>query len=126
MFHDIGIDWSMLDGMRGSVSLGGGIQKNRLRLTKPEWYIFTIRENGKRVGLNRMLKICEELDMVHVPIEEVDMDLPAKYPTVEALLVRADGEYPNGGSVRRLWRLCYLILAIFPRRVRLILVLAVM
>ena len=75
-----------------------GIQKNRLRLTKPEWYIFTIRENGKRVGLNRMLKICEELDMVHVPIEEVDMDLPAKYPTVEALLVRADGEYPNGGK----------------------------
>lgn len=75
-----------------------GIQKNRLRLTKPEWYIFTIRENGKRVGLNRMLKICEELDMVHVPIEEVDMDLPAKYQTVEALLVRADGEYPNGGK----------------------------
>lgn len=30
VFHDIGIDWSMLDGMRGSVSLGGGIQKNRL------------------------------------------------------------------------------------------------
>ena len=30
VFHDIGIDWSMLDGMKGSVSLGGGIQKNRL------------------------------------------------------------------------------------------------
>ena len=30
VFHDIGIDWSMLDGMRGTVSLGGGIQKNRL------------------------------------------------------------------------------------------------
>ena len=25
------------------------------------------------------------------------MDLPSKYPTVEALLERADGEYPNGG-----------------------------
>ena len=75
-----------------------GIQKNRLRLTKPEWYVFSIRENGKRVGLNRMLQICEELDMVHVPIEEVDMDLPSKYPTVETLLVRADGEYPNGGK----------------------------
>ena len=30
VFHDIGIDWSMLDGMQGSVALGGGIQKNRL------------------------------------------------------------------------------------------------
>ena len=30
VFRDIGIDWSMLDGMKGSVSLGGGIQKNRL------------------------------------------------------------------------------------------------
>jgi len=30
VFHDIGIDWSMLDGMKGAVSLAGGIQKNRL------------------------------------------------------------------------------------------------
>ena len=30
VFHDIGIDWSMLDGMKGTVSLGGGIQQNRL------------------------------------------------------------------------------------------------
>lgn len=75
-----------------------GIQRNRLRLTKPEWYVFTIRENGKRVGLNRMLEICEMLGMEHVPIEETGVDLPAKYPTVEALLARADGEYPNGGK----------------------------
>jgi len=74
-----------------------GIQKNRLRLTKPEWYVFTIRENGKRVGLKRMLQLCEALGMPHVPIEEVDKDLPSHYPTVEALLARADGEYPNGG-----------------------------
>ena len=75
-----------------------GIQQNRLRLTKPEWYVFTIRENGKRVGLKRMLQICEALDITPVPIEEVDTDLPSKYPTVEALLVRADGEYPSGGK----------------------------
>ena len=36
--------------------------------------------------------------MEHVPIEEIGVDLPAKYPTVEALLARADGEYPNGGK----------------------------
>ena len=75
-----------------------GIQQNRLRLTKPEWYVFTIRENGKRVGLKRMLQICEALDITPVPIEEVGTDLPSKYPTVEALLSRADGEYPNGGK----------------------------
>ena len=74
-----------------------GIQQNRLRLVRPEWYVFTIRENGKRVGLKRMLLICKALDMTPVPIEEVGIDLPAKYPTVEALLERADGEYPNGG-----------------------------
>ena len=74
------------------------IQQNRLRLAKPEWYVFTIRENGKRVGLKRMLQICEALDITPVPIEDVDTDLPSKYPTVEALLSRADGEYPNGGK----------------------------
>lgn len=74
-----------------------GIQKNRLRLTKPEWYVFTIRENGYRVGLDRMLKICDKYGFVHVPIEEVDSGLADKYPTVEAMLARAEGEYPNGG-----------------------------
>ena len=75
-----------------------GIQKNRLKLTKPHWYVFTIRENGKRVGLNRMLEVCKELQLETVPIEEVGMDLPAKYPTVEALLERAEGDYPHGGK----------------------------
>ena len=75
-----------------------GIQKNRLRLTKPEWYVFTIRVNGKRVGLEKMKEICKALDLLTVPIEEVGNDLPSKYPTVEALLERADGEYPKGGK----------------------------
>ena len=75
-----------------------GIQQNRLKLKRPEWYVFTIMENGRRVGLDRMLAICKELEFTAVPIEEVDTDLPAKYPTVEALLVRADGNYPNGGK----------------------------
>ena len=75
-----------------------GIQKNRLRLKKPEWYVFTVRVDGKRVGLNRMLEICKKLNMTSVPIEEVGTDLPLKYPTVESLLKRADGDYPNGGK----------------------------
>jgi RNA ligase (TIGR02306 family) len=33
-----------------------GIQKNRLKLIKPEWYVFTVRENGKRVGVLAILR----------------------------------------------------------------------
>lgn len=75
-----------------------GIQRNRLKLKKPEWYVFTVRENGKRVGLKRMREVCKTLQLTTVPIEEVDIDLPSRYPTVEALLERADGLYPNGGK----------------------------
>jgi RNA ligase (TIGR02306 family) len=77
---------------------GPGIQKNRLRVKHPDWYVFTVIENGKRVGLRRMQEVCEKLGMTTVPIEEIGYDLPSKYPTVEALLERADGEYPNGGK----------------------------
>ncbi len=44
-----------------------------------------------------MLEVCKKLDLESVPIEEIGTDLPAKYPTVEALLERADGNYPKGG-----------------------------
>ena len=75
-----------------------GIQKNRLKLLKPEWYVFTVRENGKRVGIKRMQEVCKALKMTTVPVEETGMDLPSRYPTVESLLLRADGDYPNGGK----------------------------
>lgn len=75
-----------------------GIQKNRLKLIKPEWYVFTIMENDKRVDLDRMLSICKELDVKHVPIEERDFNLLSKYQTINDLLLRADGDYPNGGK----------------------------
>ncbi len=75
-----------------------GIQQNRLRLQKPEWYVFTVRIDGGRVSLLKMQEVCDTLGMTTVPIEEVGSDLPFKYPTVEALLERADGEYPNGGK----------------------------
>ena len=74
-----------------------GIQNNRLKLTRPAWYVFTVRENGKRDGLQRMQEVCAALGLETVPIEEIGEDLPSKYPTVEALLDRADGSYPKGG-----------------------------
>ena len=75
-----------------------GIQKNRLKLTRPEWYVFTVRENGKRVGLKRMQEICDKIGLQMVPIEETGFDLPSKYPSVDSLLERADGDYPKGGK----------------------------
>ena len=75
-----------------------GIQRNRLKLQRPEWYVFTIRINGERVPLYDMCGECAMLDLVHVPIEEVGDDLTTKYHTVEDLLDRADGKYPNGGK----------------------------
>ena len=74
-----------------------GIQKNPLRLSKPEWYVFTVRIDGDRVDLETMSLITKDLNMEMVPVEEVGNDLPSKYPTVESLLERADGNYPNGG-----------------------------
>lgn len=81
-----------------------GIQQNRLKLKSPEWYVFTVRVNGERLGLDEMTRVLfgsnfdarEGFKMV--PIEERGWDLPSKYPTVESLLERADGEYPNGGK----------------------------
>lgn len=75
-----------------------GIQQNRLKLKKPAWYVFTVRVNGERVTLESMEMICNRLNLTTVPIEEIGENLPAIYPTVEALLERADGEYPNGGK----------------------------
>ena len=74
-----------------------GIQRNRLKLKKPEWYVFTVRIDGNRVGLEKMKKVAEAIGAPTVPIEEEGIDLPGKYPTVEALLLRAEGSYPNGG-----------------------------
>lgn len=88
--------------LKGPITIQGefcapGIQKNPLKLTKPEWYVFTVRSEGKRVGLETMKWACKEMGMPMVPLEEIGIDLPSKYPTVEALLERAEGTYETGG-----------------------------
>ena len=77
---------------------GPGIQGNRLKLKKGEWYVFTVYINGERAGLDEMKTVCDRLDLTMVPVEERGTALDERYPTVEALLARADGEYPNGGK----------------------------
>ena len=77
---------------------GSGIQKNRLKLYKFKWFVFTVKDlsTGKRLSLDKMLEICKDLELETVPIEEIGDDLLAKYPTIESLLERAKGLYESG------------------------------
>ena len=70
---------------------GRGIQKNRLKLMKPHWFIFTIDIDGKRCGLRQMERIAIRLglNLDLVPIVEEGFDLPGTYPTIDDLLIRA-------------------------------------
>lgn len=75
---------------------GPGIQKNRLKLEKPEWYIFTVMDlrTGERYALEEMKQLCSRLGFTMVPIEETGKELP--YRTIEEVLDRARGHYPSG------------------------------
>lgn len=75
---------------------GAGIQKNRLKLTRPEWYVFTVidLETGCRYSLRAMRQLCAELELKMVPIEEVKTNF--EYNSVEMLLERAKGKYDSG------------------------------
>lgn len=77
---------------------GPGIQNNRLKLQKPEWYVFTVRVNGERTSSFDAESVADTIGAEFVPVEEIGNNLPEKYPDVESLLRRADGEYPNGGK----------------------------
>lgn len=75
---------------------GAGIQKNRLKLVKPEWYVFTVvdLQTGRRYSLPKMQELCKAVGLAMVPIEEQAEVFP--YNTVEELLERAKGKYPSG------------------------------
>ena len=75
---------------------GAGIQKNRLKLAKPEWYVFTMIDlaTHRRLSLEKMKEICENLKLTMVPVEEVKDDFA--YDRVEVLLERAKGKYTSG------------------------------
>lgn len=66
-----------------------GIQKNKLQLKEPHWYVFTVIEDRKRVGLDETRHVCETLQLEMVPVEETGEDLLAVYADADALLERA-------------------------------------
>ncbi|MCC8028302.1 MAG: 2'-5' RNA ligase [Lachnospiraceae bacterium] len=75
---------------------GPSIQKNRLKLPCPEWYVFTILDlqTFERLSLDEMTRICSLLELKQVPVEERGETFP--YDTVEKLLERARGKYASG------------------------------
>lgn len=75
---------------------GEGIQKNRLKLKKPEWFVFTAIADGKRTDLATLKTICQDVGCTMVPVEEEGEDLTLKYPDETALLKRAEGAGYNG------------------------------
>lgn len=77
---------------------GEGIQKNRLKLFEPEWFVFTIIDMSthRRIGLFDMQKFCLAAELNYVPIEEIGEQLP--YTTVESLIERARGKYASGND----------------------------
>jgi RNA ligase (TIGR02306 family) len=74
---------------------GPGIQKNKLRLTSYEWYVFDWREWGavEYAPFETMVENCEALGILTVPIEETGESFSYD---LDALLERAKGKYPSG------------------------------
>lgn len=75
---------------------GPGIQKNRLKLVKPEWYVFTVIDLAahQRYSLYDMQDFCANLQLKMVPVEEEKETFA--YDSVDELLERAKGKYPSG------------------------------
>ncbi len=75
---------------------GPGIQKNRLNLKTPEWYVFTITDmkTNTRFSMYKTEEICKLLGLNMVPVEEVEEEF--KYKSVDELLERAKGKYTSG------------------------------
>jgi RNA ligase (TIGR02306 family) len=74
---------------------GPGIQKNRLRLSALEWYVFDVKDwdSGAYVPYDKMLEICASLGIPSVPLEEWGERFAY---TLEDLLEKARGKYPSG------------------------------
>ena len=75
--------------------IGPGIQKNKLRLAVNEWNVFDVKDwdSGKYLPYDDAVKICAELGLKTVPLEERG---EAFNYSLEQLLEKAKGNYPSG------------------------------
>ena len=77
--------------------VGPGIQKNRLGLTEPDWYVFDAIvfdvAGGRYAKLAELQMITDELGLKMVPVEEAGEDFDY---SMEELLEKAKGKYASG------------------------------
>lgn len=75
---------------------GPGIQKNPLKLTKPDFFVFNAVsiDTGRTHTLEGTKQLCELAGLKMVPIEEEGDSF--SYASVDELLERAKGEYESG------------------------------
>lgn len=76
---------------------GEGIQKNRLKLRKPELYVFDIvdLDTLQYLGLDEIIEITDKLGLQRVPLEEEGDSF--NY-TLEGMLEKAKGKYSSGNN----------------------------
>jgi RNA ligase (TIGR02306 family) len=74
---------------------GPGIQKNKLKLQKAEWYVFDAIDItfGRYLPYDEMCKLCNDLGVATVPLEERGESFAY---SLETLLEKAKGKYPSG------------------------------
>jgi RNA ligase (TIGR02306 family) len=74
---------------------GPGIQRNKLRLPGIDWYVFDVKDwdMGKYLPYDEAVKLCAELELPVVPLEERGEQF--NY-SLETLLEKAKGKYPSG------------------------------
>lgn len=99
--HDHGIPGNIASINVGNIAIqgefcGAGIQKNRLKLKHPEWYVFTIMDldTHRRLPLSKTKEVCESLQLEMVPVEEEEDFFD--YDSVEEFIERAKGKYSSG------------------------------
>lgn len=84
--------------------VGPGIQKNRLKLSEYDLYVFNIYDINTRryLDFDEFILFCFKHKLKTVPVEyEIDGEELDAFPlTLETFLKLADGEYPMTGNVR--------------------------
>lgn len=68
---------------------GEGIQKNRMQLKKPDWFIFTVDFNGRRQNWKVINETADFIQAHTVPLEEEGNDFLSAYPDEASLLIRS-------------------------------------
>lgn len=88
------LDYGIYLSIQGEIA-GPGIQKNRLKLSDHELFVFNVYDNkaGRFYDFHDMLDVCQELNLQTVPIEEIGGGF--NY-TLDELLQKADGRYSSG------------------------------